>query len=359
MSQQTLDATPPSGSRAVFRPPARVLAVAIPLLLVVCLAGVVFGSVSIPVSDALGYLWAQLTGGTIAAADAAEFHIVVDSRLPRVLTAVVVGAGLSVVGVVVQAMVRNALADPYVLGISSGASVGASTVVLFGVLGTLGMIALPAAAFLGALVATALVFLAARTPEGLLPTGLVLIGTSLGYGFSAVTTVLVFLAPAGDAARSVMFWLLGSLSAAGWQTLVVTSAVCAFGGAILAVMPARLDALSLGDETAASLGIDAGRFRVLLFTVSALITGVIVSSCGAIGFVGLVVPHIGRLLVGSDHRRLLTVTPVIGAVFLVSADLVARTVAAPKELPLGAITAAVGVPVFVVMMRNRSRLVPR
>ncbi|GGF44109.1 putative heme/hemin ABC transporter, permease protein [Williamsia phyllosphaerae] len=319
--------------------------------------GLVVGSVHIAPSATLRYLWAELSGGVITGADAPDYRIVVDSRLPRVLTSIVVGAGLSTVGVIVQAVVRNALADPYILGISSGASVGATAVVLFGALGGLGLYALPSAAFLGALLATVIVFMLARTSSGLEPLRLVLMGTALGYGFSAVTTVLVFLAPAGDAARSVMFWLLGSLAAASWHSVWLVGVVSVVG-VVLAVAVARhLDALSMGDDVSASLGIDAGRFRLGLFVASAIIVGVIVSVCGAIGFVGLIMPHVTRLLVGADHRRVLVLCPLLGALFVVVADIISRTLVPPYELPIGAITAAVGVPTFILLMRRRTRTV--
>ncbi|MFD0927427.1 FecCD family ABC transporter permease [Williamsia deligens] len=336
---------------------AALLIVGVVILVAVALLGIVVGSVSVPVPDALGYLWAQTVGGSVPRDALPDFRIVVDSRLPRVLTGAAAGAGLGVAGVVVQAVVRNALADPYVLGISSGASVGATTVVLFGALGGLGIYALPSAAFLGAVVATALVLMLARTPSGLEPLRLVLMGTALGYGFSAITTVLVCLAPAGDAARSVMFWLLGSLAAADWHSVWLVGAVAVAGSAAALVGARHLDALAMGDDVAASLGVHAGRFRLALFLGAAAVVGVIVSVCGAIGFVGLVLPHVARLLVGSDHRRVLLLTPVLGAVFLVLADIVARTVVPPHELPIGAVTAAVGVPVFVALMMRRLRTV--
>ncbi len=317
-------------------------------------AGILFGTVRIPWREGSGHLWAFLTGGTIPAEQAVQYRIVADSRIPRVLSAAIVGAGLSGIGVAVQAMVRNALADPYVLGISSGASVGATTVALFGVFGTLGLYALPTAAFLGALGATALVYLIAFRGGGLAPTRLVLTGTALAYGFSAVTTVLVFLAPRGDAARTVMFWLFGSLSPSTWRTTALLAVTVAVGLLVLRLAARRLNALALGDEVAISLGISATGFRTALFVLTAAMTGIIVSVCGAIGFVGLVVPHVARLLVGADHRRVLVVAPALGALFLVLADIAARTVAPPQELPLGAITAAVGVPLFIALMRRRT-----
>ncbi|MFI1461575.1 FecCD family ABC transporter permease [Nocardia carnea] len=325
-------------------------------LVVVSVLALMLGAVHIPWRATVGFLWAELTGGVVVAADIAEYRIVVDSRLPRVVLAAAVGAGLGAVGLLVQAMVRNALADPYVLGISSGASVGATAVVLFGAFGALGVYALSSAAFAGALGATVLVYLMARSSTGLVPLRLVLTGTAVGYGFSATTTVLVFMAPHGDAARSVMFWLLGSLAGAGWQMVPLVVTVAVVGLAIVAAFARQLNALSMGDEISAALGLNASRFRLLLFVVSAAMTGCFVAVCGAIGFVGLVVPHVARLLVGADHRRLILVTPLLGAVFLVTADLVARILLPPQELPLGAVTAAVGVPVFVLLMRRRGAM---
>ncbi|WP_083773941.1 FecCD family ABC transporter permease [Tsukamurella paurometabola] len=316
--------------------------------------GVLLGTVHIPWRDSTRYLWGFASGGVVPADQATAYRIVADSRIPRVLTAAVVGAGLSAIGVAVQAMVRNALADPYVLGISSGASVGATSVALFGVLGTLGLYALPTAAFFGALAATALVYLIAYRGGGLSPLRLVLTGTALAYGFSAATTVLVFLAPRGDAARTVMFWLFGSLSSATWRTTAMVTVTVAIGLVVLRANARRLNALALGDEVAISMGLSASGFRTALFVVTAAMTGIVVSVCGAIGFVGLVVPHVARLMVGADHRRVLLVAPALGAVFLVLADIVARTAVPPQELPLGAITAAVGVPVFIALMRRRT-----
>lgn len=331
-------------------------ATALLVLVAVSVIALMLGTAHVPWREVCHIAWAEITGGTIATDDVPNYRIIVDSRLPRVLLAILIGGGLSAVGLVVQAMVRNALADPYVLGISSGASVGATSVVLFGAFGALGIYALSTAAFVGALAATLLVYLMARSVAGLVPLRLVLTGTALGYGFSAITTVLVFLAPHGDGARSVMFWLLGSLSAATWQMVPLAAVVTVVGLVIIAACARRLNALSMGDEVSAALGLDASKFRLLLFVVAAAMTGCFVSICGAVGFVGLVVPHVARMLVGADHRRLIVVVPVLGSVFLVSADLLARTLVPPQELPLGAITAAVGVPVFVLLMRRRGAL---
>ncbi len=323
------------------------------VLLVSVVAGVALGPVSIPFGRVVGFLQAAVTGGRIEAVDAGQYRIVWDIRLPRVLLAAVVGAGLSVVGVAVQAMVRNALADPYVLGISSGASVGATAVATLGLFASLGIYALSVAAFLSALGATALVYLAARTSAGLTPLRLVLTGTAMAYGFQAVTLLLVFQAPHGEAARAAMFWLLGSLGGVTWGSLPVAAVVVLAGIAYLLAGAGQLNGLSMGDETATTLGIDVGRMRRRLFVVTAGMTGVLVAVSGAVGFVGLMLPHLVRMVVGSDHRRVLVVAPLAGASFLIWVDVAARMVAAPEELPLGVITAALGVPCFVFLMRRR------
>ncbi|GHF18755.1 FecCD family ABC transporter permease [Streptomyces morookaense] len=322
-------------------------------LLASLLCGVAFGASGLSWSEVLRYLHAGLTGGTLRADESAAYTIVWELRFPRALLAAVVGAGLSAVGVAVQAMVRNALADPFVLGISSGAAVGANAVLLFGALGSLGVWALSSAAFASALGAMALVYAAARTPHGLTPLRLVLTGSAMFYGFSAVTTLMVFGAERGEAARSAMMWLLGSLGGATWANLPIAAAAVLAGLGWLLWCARRLNALAMGDETAAALGVDPARLRRSLFVVTAAVTGAVVAVSGAIGFVGLMVPHVARMLVGADHRRVLAVAPLLGAVLLVWVDTLSRLLLAPVELPVGVITALLGVPCFVLLMRRR------
>ncbi|QGK72227.1 iron chelate uptake ABC transporter family permease subunit [Allosaccharopolyspora coralli] len=331
------------------------------LVLVVVLAlsvlvAVASGPTSVALPETLRYVFAALTGDRIGSDEVATYSIVWEVRAPRVLLAVVVGAGLSVIGVAVQAMVRNALADPFILGVSSGASVGATTVVAFGVFASLGVYALSLAAFLGALAASVLVYLAARTRGELSPLRLVLVGVALAYGFQAVMSVMVFFSPHGDAARTVLFWLLGSLGAATWGSLPIAALAVAVAIVLLLGRSRSLDVLSLGDETAASLGVDTSSLRRTLFLITAVVTGALVAVSGAVGFVGLVLPHVVRIVVGSEHGRVLMIAPLAGGIFLVWVDLLARTVVAPRELPLGAITALVGVPVFITLMRRRGYL---
>ncbi|MFD3687721.1 FecCD family ABC transporter permease [Nocardiopsis sp. NPDC058631] len=314
------------------------------------------GSALVPPAETVRYLWAALTGGTIQADEVVRYQIIWQIRTPRVILAALVGAGLGVVGVAVQAMVRNALADPFILGVSSGASVGAVLVGVFGALSALGVYAVSVGAFLGALVATLLVYLIAYSRTGVTPLRLVLTGVALSFGFQAVMSVIIYLAPSSEATSTVLFWSMGSFGAATWGSLPVVAAVVVLGAVLLRGLARPLDVMALGDETAASLGIDADRLRRWLFALTAVMTGAMVAVSGAIGFVGLVIPHIVRMLVGADHRRVLTVAPLLGAVFMVWVDLASRVAVAPRELPLGVITALIGVPVFITLMRRRGYL---
>lgn len=322
-------------------------------LLLSLIAGIALGPTNVALPDVLRYLGKAITGGIIKGDEVTGYSIVWQVRTPRVLLAAVVGAGLAVVGVAVQALVRNALADPFVLGISSGASVGAAAVVVFGLFAGLGVLALSTAAFLGALGATALVYLAARSRFGLTPLRLVLTGVALTYAFQAVMSVLVYLSPNGQAAQTVLFWLLGSLGSATWASLPLAALGVVVAIVVLLRYGTALDVLSMGDETAMSLGTDAVALRRWLFLLTAIVTGLLVAVSGSIGFVGLVLPHVVRMVAGSGHRRVLALAPLVGAVFLVWVDLLARTLVAPEELPLGVITALIGVPVFLVVMRRR------
>ncbi|MDT0268527.1 iron ABC transporter permease [Streptomyces sp. DSM 44915] len=326
------------------------------LLAVSVLLAIGWGTAVIAPPDTARYLWAAVSGGTIAPDEVTHYQIVWQVRTPRVLLAVVVGAGLSAVGVAVQALVRNALADPFVLGISSGASVGAVAVLTVGLFGSLGIYALSAGAFAGALAASALVYLASYSRAGLTPLRLVLTGIALAYGFQALMSVMVYLAPDGEATHTVLFWTMGGFGAATWGSLPAVAAVVLAGIVVLHRFSRSLDVLALGDETAASLGVDTTALRRGLFVLTSLMTGAIVAVSGAIGFVGLIVPHLVRIVVGASHVRVLVVAPLVGGVFMVWADLLARTLAAPRELPLGVITALVGVPVFIVLMRRKGYL---
>lgn len=322
-------------------------------LLASMLIAIGLGSAVVPPADTLRYLWASVTAGTIDADEITRYQIIWQIRTPRVLLAVIVGAGLAAIGVAIQALVRNALADPYILGVSSGASVGAVAISLFGALSALGIYAVSVGAFLGAMAATALVYLIAYGRVGVTPLRLVLTGVALSFGFQAVMSVMIYFAPTSEATGTVLFWTMGSFGAATWGSLPTAAAFVVVGLFLLGRRSRVLDVMALGDETAASLGIDTGRARKSLFLVTALMTGAIVAVSGTIGFVGLVIPHITRMITGATHARLLLIAPFLGAILMVWVDLLARTLVAPRELPLGVLTAIIGVPVFIYLMRRR------
>lgn len=273
-------------------------------------------------------------------------------RVPRVLLGAVVGASLAVAGMTVQAMVRNPIADPFVLGVSSGASVGAVAVIVLGWT-MAGHYTVPTAAFVAAMASLFLVFAVTRATGRLSPIRLVLVGVALSYAFSGVTSFLLLSASGFNAQQQVLVFLLGSLAGAQWQLLAAPVIALVLGIVALAAQARQLNILVLGDEACAGLGVEPVSLRRRLVVVTAVMTGAVVAVSGGIGFVGLVVPHVARLIVGSDHRRTLLVSALLGALFLVWADVAARMLLRPAELPIGVLTAFVGVPFFLVLLRRR------
>ena len=290
----------------------------------------------------------------------AQFQIVWRVRMPRVLLAALVGAGLALVGVAMQAMVRNPLADPYLLGVSSGASVGAVSVLAFGALAFAGDLALPLGAFGGALTACVAVYFLAYANGRLLATRLILGGVAIAYCLGGVTSLIVLTADQRELANSILSWTLGSLAGTRWDELGLPAALLVVGAALLLTQARALNALLSGEESAATLGVDTTRTRRWLFVLVSLVTGVLVALTGPIGFVGLIVPHITRMLVGAEHRRVLPVAALVGAIFLVWVDVFSRIAFAPAEVPVGVITSLLGGPFFVWMLcrkNARERLV--
>lgn len=283
----------------------------------------------------------------------AEEAIVWTMRAPRVLLGAAVGAGLALCGAALQAMVRNVLADPYILGISGGASTGAAGAILFGVGAGAGQQALPLSAFLGAMAASLLVLVIARANGQVTSMRLLLAGVAVGYALSATTSFLIFASDDAEGSRTVMFWLLGSLSLARWDPfLLLVLALVGASASVLMLWSRRLDALAHGDETAQALGVRPTHARVQILTVVSLATGAMVAAAGAIGFVGLVVPHLARRLVGAVHSRLLPVVALLGAVLLIWADALSRVLMQPRELPIGIVTALVGAPFLLLLIRR-------
>ncbi len=269
--------------------------------------------------------------------------LVMDLRLPRALTAFSVGGLLAVAGVLMQVLLRNPLAEPYILGSSGGAAVAALLAMILG----LGSIIIDLAAFGGAMAATLLVFSIAHGTGSWTPARLLLTGVVLAAGFSAATTLLLALSPDQNL-RGMLFWLMGDLSFAfePWRTLWLLLALVITG-----TLAARhLNVLSRGELQAAIVGMPVAGFRYLLFAAASLATALSVTTVGVIGFIGLVVPHLVRLVSGSDHRVVLPASALAGGSLLVIADTLARTIMAPRQLPVGALTAAIGVPLFLILM---------
>ena len=280
-------------------------------------------------------------------------RIVADTRLPRVLLAAVAGMALTTVGTVVQALLRNPLASPTILGVSSGAATGAIAVMRFGLL-IGGTVSLGMAAFGGAFLTLLLVVVVARQRQTLSAGTLVLTGTAVSALLSAINNFMVLTSPDPQLASQVLFWSLGGFGAAKWENLLFPTGVLAIGMTLCLTQASNLNILLAGEESARSLGLSVSRFRTWMFVVVSAIVGVTVAVCGVIGFIGLVMPHIARLCVGADHRRTLPMGLFLGAIFTVLADLGARMVINPQELPVGIVTALIGAPFFLFLLRRNS-----
>ncbi|KKB76746.1 iron ABC transporter permease [Devosia soli] len=277
--------------------------------------------------------------------------IVWDLRLPRVIAALGVGAGLALAGAVMQALTRNPLADPYLLGLSSGAALGAVALVVVGLTAFV-----PLGAFIGSLAALGLALAVTQVLGGTTPVRAILAGISISALASAATSFIIFWSATGDSYREILSWLMGSLSGSTWIDAALVAGAIMICAPFMVLSARGLDAFAFGDKAAASLGVDVVRLRWMLLLASALLTGIMVAIGGAIGFVGLVVPHAVRLAVGSGHRRLLPATMLVGAIFMLWADTLARALFDPRELPVGIVTALVGAPAFLLILMRYRRI---
>jgi iron complex transport system permease protein len=316
-------------------------------LLLSIAASVTIGAASISVGDVIASVLSHFGIGTTPL-DPLQDAIVWELRLPRVLTAAAVGAGLALAGAIMQALTRNQLADPYLLGLSSGASLGAVTVLLLGV----GLV-LPLAAFAGAILALLATLGLAGASGRVTPTRTVLAGVAVSSLAAAITSFVIFWTAEGDSYRDVLTWLLGSLAGARWPAVAIAGTAILVIGIPLMLTGRVLDGFAFGDTTAATLGIPVQGVRWGLLGATALLTGALVSVSGAIGFVGLVLPHAVRLVAGPGNRALLPLSALVGGIFLIWADTLARTVFSPRELPVGIVTALVGAPVFAFLLARR------
>jgi iron complex transport system permease protein len=336
-----------SAARRSHRPTRSFAIGAVLALLALSVAGLLLGNVSLPLADTLGALGHRLLGLPAGTWAASTETIVMELRLPRVLAAMTVGAGLGVSGAVLQGLLRNPLADPYVLGTASGAALGAAVGVLLPIQAVLlGFGIANVLAFAGALAAVTLVVRVSGS-GGDSRASVLLVGYAIGSVLAAGLALAMYLS--GDELRRIVAWLLGSFANASWPQVAIGLPIVVMGTVLIVSRARSLDALLLGDEAAAHLGVDVSRERRILLALAALVTAAAVAMAGLIGFVGLVVPHVVRLVAGPAARAVLPLSALVGATFMVLADLVARI---PGELPVGIVTAIVGVPVFLVLLRR-------
>lgn len=310
------------------------------------------GAVSVPIDTVWGVFFNR-TGLSDAEPtwSAGRAAIVWEIRFPRALLAAMVGAGLAIVGASLQAVTRNPLADPHLLGISSGGAFGAVAALMHTGL-FMGILTVPFMAFIGALMATVMVLGVSHMASATSADRLVLAGVAVSFVIMAGANILIFL---GDprASHTVVFWMLGGLGLAQWSHLSYPLIILTLAGVWLWGQSPKLNAMTIGDETATTLGISVAKFRLSVFVAGALITGVMVAFSGLIGFVGLMVPHIVRMMVGGDYARVLPVSALFGGIFLLWADITARTLMAPEDIPIGIITGLIGGLFFIGMLSRR------
>lgn len=319
--------------------------------LAVCVLCLQFGATWIELETVASALGQFLRAGEVDTAQLGTSAVIMmHLRLPRVLMGFLIGASLASVGVALQALLRNPLADPYVLGVSSGAALGASLAMLFGIGTTLAFLpALPLFGFVGGLLSLVVIYRLAQSRGNLPIQSLLLAGVILN---AILTAVIMFITSIMEPTRSagLMAWLMGSLTAPGYPALAVLALYVVGGMTILMQKAHTLNILTLGEEMARSLGVETELVKKQLFALTALLTGAVVSVSGMIGFVGMVVPHAVRMLVGSDHRVLLPASALVGGMFLALSDTIARTVLAPTEIPVGIVTALAGGPLFLYLL---------
>lgn len=324
------------------------ISISILILAVSVLISLSSGTVSIPFSEVIGIVIYKLTSIKLGDWEATHQKIIWSIRFPRILAGVLSGAGLSIAGASMQAILRNPLASPYLLGVSSGASLGASLVILLGL--TIGAwVIVPLGAFGGAMLALTLVLLMGRNENGLSTERLILAGVAISALFGALTSFVLYISP-DKGMREIIFWTLGSFQSASWTKLIVPFVGVCIGTTLFIWKSNALNAMLMGEETAYTLGINPVKLRKQLFVVVSIVAGGIVALYGVVGFVGLMIPHIVRLLIGNDYRKILIACLIAGAIFMLWADWAARILFSPLEIPLGIITSLVGAPFFLWLM---------
>ncbi|WP_283699916.1 FecCD family ABC transporter permease [Clostridium perfringens] len=316
--------------------------------------GISFGAVDIPPYDVYRVFLYKVFGIKIGNLDeilnSTLFDIIWGVRMPRVLLGAFAGMALAMVGVIMQATIQNPLGDPYILGLSSGASLGATFSILIGFSGVLSSFGAPLGAFLGALMASIFVYFLARIGGRITPFKMILAGMVISSICSSLTSLIIFLSKDNEGIRTVNFWMMGSLAGAEWSNIVLPIAISVIPLIYFFTQYRNLNLMVLGDETSITLGLNIEKHRKIYMILSSLITGVIVSVCGTIGFVGIMIPHIVRLIFGTDHKTLLPFSALVGAIFLIWADVIARCAIINMELPIGIITSVIGAPFLLWLM---------
>jgi iron complex transport system permease protein len=323
------------------------------LLLVSVVAAASIGSAKISILTAAKIIFHRLFGIFEKDWGSTEELIILSIRTPRIILALLVGGALSCAGAVFQALLKNPLADPYVLGVSSGSAVGACIAIILGLSATfLGTLAIPILAFLGALATIFLVYLISRDGTKINVYTMLLAGVICGTFFSAVIMFLISIS-GSHKLKGIMFWLMGDLSGGDPSAITLAFIIISIGIVVIYLFSSELNLMTFGEESAASMGVNVERVKIAFFVMASLITATAVSISGLIGFVGLIIPHIARMLFGPDHKTLLPASLILGSAFLVIADTLARTVIAPYELPVGVVTAFCGAPFFVYLLKKR------
>lgn len=321
--------------------------------------GISFGAVDIPPYDVYRVFLYKVFGIKIGNLDeilnSTLFDIIWGVRMPRVLLGAFAGMALAMVGVIMQATIQNPLGDPYILGLSSGASLGATFSILIGFSGVLSSFGAPLGAFLGALIASIFVYFLAKIGGRITPFKMILAGMVISSICSSLTSLIIFLSKDNEGIRTVNFWMMGSLAGAECSNIVLPIAISVIPLIYFFTQYRNLNLMVLGDETSITLGLNIEKHRKIYMILSSLITGVIVSVCGTIGFVGIMIPHIVRLIFGTDHKTLLPFSALVGAIFLIWADVIARCAITNMELPIGIITSVIGAPFLLWLMVKGTR----
>jgi len=328
------------------------------LVIISLVVGVMIGTISIHPLTTICLWLNKLSFGFLFKDFGSDIErvIIIDVRTPRVILALLVGMGLAIAGCCMQGIFRNPMAEPYILGMSSGASFGAALAIVLGIGKVFGGLAIPSMAFIGAFLAIFITYNIART-DGRTPTEtLLLSGIAIGFLLQAGTSFLKIIAEE-HTLKTVILWLMGSCSMATWKDLGIIILPLCLGITLLFFLSRELDILQCGEETSAHLGVEVERIKNILLIGCSLITAICVAFTGIIGFVGLIIPHIVRLIIGPSHNILLPASALSGGIFLVLCDILARSIKPPTEIPIGIITAIIGAPYFIYLLRRRKKAI--